>query len=188
MTTSAREPSSDSAPLVENDSAPFVCRLDEDPEAAAAGRVEAVARQLDRDARAGAVDEREERFLDEVEGRRVDVVRAAFEREEARGPRDHQRRQHRLQDERGAAGRADPEGVVAGRDLARLERELARADRRALDARATHLGRRQHGRQMLPLQAGPLATRPHALDAEGLAGDERERERRAYDLTAALAE
>ena len=50
----------------------------------------------------------------------MDVVRAAFKREQARAICDHQGREYRLQDERRAAGRADAEGVVAGRDLARL--------------------------------------------------------------------
>jgi hypothetical protein len=118
----------------------------------------------------------------------VDVVRAAFEREQARPCGAHLRREHRLQDERGAAGRADCEGVVAGDDIIRLERELARADGRPFNLRAPDLRGGHDGRQVLPLQAGLLSPRPHALDAERLARDERERERRADDLPAALAE
>ena len=101
---------------------------------------------------------------------------------------DHQRREYRLQDERRAAGRADAEGVVAGRDLARLERKILGADSRALDPRAADFGGGRHGRQVLTLQAGLLAPRAHALDAEGLARDERERQGRADNLSAALTE
>jgi DNA invertase Pin-like site-specific DNA recombinase len=50
-------------------------------------------------------------------------------------------------------------------------------------------GRRSRdGCQVLALQAGSLAPRPDVIDAERLPRDERERQRRAYDLPAALAE
>ena len=59
---------------------------------------------------------------------------------------------------------------------------------RAVHTRAADCRRRRDRRHVLALQAGLLAPRPDVEDAERLPRDERERQRRAYDLTAALAE
>jgi hypothetical protein len=161
--------------------------LDVDVEAAAARRVEAVALKLDRHGRPRLIDEREEALADELEGRRLNVVRAALEEEETRRVGEHQRRQDGLQDEHGAAGRPDGELVLAGLDGARLEAELFGADVRAVGLGRADGGGGGDGRQVLTLQAGLVAPRPDVVDAERLARDERERQGRADDLPAALA-
>jgi hypothetical protein len=59
---------------------------------------------------------------------------------------------------------------------------------RAVNPRPADGRRGRDGCQVLTLQPGPLAPRPDVVDAERLPRDERERQRRAYDLSAALAE
>ena len=59
---------------------------------------------------------------------------------------------------------------------------------RAVHARAADGRGGCDRRHVLTLQAGLLAPRPDVENAERLSRDERERQRRAYVLTAALAE
>jgi len=156
-------------------------------DAAAALREEAVAVEPRLDARAHAVENRQEDPLDEVEGRGGHIVRAALDDEARRPVREDERHQQGLQDETGAAGGPDRETVIAGADPARTEDELPRAEAQPLAFGAADLAGGLDRGQMLAHQSRLLALAADIGDAEGLPGDERERAGVAQHLAAAFA-
>ena len=172
---------------VEGAQATALGRRDHGVDLAAAGGEEAVTAQRQVQPRARAPDQRCEAALQEVEGRRHRVVRAARQVQAARPVGEHQRRQHGLQDQCAAAGGADGEAVVAGMDPAGAELERLRAEFGTDDGGAANLLRRQHAGQVLAHQArlGPLGA--DAVDAQRRAGAHGQRQRRAQDLPATLA-
>src|SRR5262249_11410732 len=101
---------------------------------------------------------------------------------------ERERREHGLEDERRAPGAADLEGVLARPHRAGAERELLRTHVRPGRRRARDLDGGANRREVLAHEARPLAPRADLLDPERRPGDERRRERRAQDLSAALAD
>jgi hypothetical protein len=156
-----------------------------DPPATA--RVKAVADQPRLDGRPHAVDDRQERLRDELERRGEHVVRAAFEDQARRRIGEDERHQQRLEDQAGAARRADGKAIFAGHHLARREGDVGRADRKAVARRTAQRARGLDRSDMLAHQPrlGALAARID--DAEGLAGDQRQRARIAHHLSPAFA-
>lgn len=163
-------------------------RLHVDADAAPAGGVKPGALEAHRHARAQAVEQGGEDPLEEVEAGGERVVRAALEHERAGAGAREQGGQHGLQDERGAAGGADGEVVLARLDALRGEGDLGRTERVARDLGAPELRRRAQGRQVLAHQTRALAAGANAAHAQGLAREQREAESGAQDLPPALAD
>lgn len=163
-------------------------RLHLDANAAPAGGVEPGSLEAHGDARAQAVDQRREGALEEVEAGGERVVRAALEHQRARAGAGEQGGQYGLQDERGAAGGADGEVVLARLDALRGEGDLGRAERIARDLGPPELRCRAQGRQVLAHQARALAAGANAAHAQGLACEQREAEGGAQDLPPAFAD
>ena len=70
--------------------------------------------QLGRNCRSHAIDDRQERPFDEIERRRHEIMRAAFEYDMGRTIGEDQGRQDRLQNEICTSRRANSEPVVSG--------------------------------------------------------------------------
>ena len=159
-----------------------------DGKAAAAGRVEPVRLQARVHRRAHPAKDRQKRPRQEIERRRIRVVRAALEREPRRLAREQQRRQHRLEDERRAAGGAHRQAILAAAHLRRLERSASCEPSSAPETRAP-LTCAAACTAVRCCRSSPASPRPARipLDAKRPAGDERERERGAQDLPAAFA-
>ncbi len=92
--------------------------------------------------------------------------------------------QQGLQDQHGAAATANGEGVVTGADLGGCEDQFGGADFSAIHGGIADRGSGLDACKVLAHEAGlwPLAT--NVGDAEGLASDEGQGQRRAQELAA----
>jgi hypothetical protein len=117
----------------------------------------------------------------------VDVVGAALEHERGRPIGEDERRQEGLEHQARASGRADCEAVLAGLHIAGNEGQLRGPDRELLALGAADLTRRLDRGDVLAHHPGARAVGADLLDPEGLAGDERQRERGAEHLPSTFA-
>jgi hypothetical protein len=125
--------------------------------------------------------------LQEFEGRRHRVVRAAAHPHGRWPVRMQQGQRQRLQHERAASRRADGELVVAGHQLAGREHQLRRTDFGMGHGRTADPGRRLDHHQVLTHQSRLLPVRADIRDAKWLPGNHRQRQRRPQDLSAAFS-
>lgn len=96
-------------------------------------------------------------------------------------------RQEGLEQEHRAAGAGDPEGVMTRHECPRDEGQFLGSKRCAFDGGRSDPGCCLDTGEVLPHEARLGASRPDVMDAEGSAGDDAQRQRRAQDLTAAFA-
>ena len=154
---------------------------------ATATRVKAMADQPRLDARTHPVDHRQEAAFDKVERRCHHVVGPALDGQARRRVGQYQRHQDGLQDETGAASRADFEMIIARRHTAWRKGHFRRADSKAIAPGISDTAGSLDGRDMLAHQPWLAAPAANGGDPERLAGDERQRARIAHDLPSAFA-
>jgi len=162
-------------------------RLDADCHFTTTRRIEARPNQPRRYSRPNSLQQRQKGLGEEIKRGGMNVVRTAAQCQLRRPVGRHQRRQHRLQDKGGAACRSNVEPVIARPNRSRLERKLLRIEFGSFQLRITHLGRRLDGREVLAHQPRLRASCSDLPKLKRFAGDHRQGERRAEDLSAPFA-
>ena len=142
------------------------------PNAPSASRIESVSLELEFDARAHSINEREEGLFQKIEGGRPGIVRPPFEDQVCRAVGNQQRRQDCLQNQRGTSCALDVEAVFAGTHSLRFKGDRPRPEGGAGCMSAADFDRRIDGRQMLPHQTRFLAPRPNPIDRDRSSRDE----------------
>jgi len=137
--------------------------------------------------RSHAIQDGQEGLLERVEGWCGGVVGAAAKTEMGGRGCGEERGKDGLENEGGAASGADFEAIAAGFNGAGSKGEVAGVKNGALDGSVAKFGGGLDGGAMLVEEPGAAAACPQVEEAKGLAGDHREGEGGAENLSAAFA-